>query len=204
MMRKAKSVITYRGAVEGLQEEMYCDHLKKLINNNLNFSKRVNFLFKNSHGGSPTVIVKKAKQNSLNNDNNNVAIYDRDFKRDFIESINLAQEFNIMPAYSNQNSNYFLILHKKFIYKQTTKSDNYEKELIKTYHLDKNSDIKSEESIIKILDQINLEDVKLAMKNINRVNNETKNIQKQIAPNIYEQPFLNILEFLEDIFEKVV
>lgn len=202
-MRKAKNVVTYRGAVEGLQEEMYCDHLKKLINNNIDFSKRVNFLFKNSHGGSPTVIVKKAKQNSLNSDNN-VAIYDRDFKDDFIESINLAKEYNIMSAYSNQNFNYFLILHKKFIYKQTTKSDNYEKELIKTYNLDKNSDIKSKESISKILEQINLEDIKFAIKNINKVNSETERTQKQIAPNIYEQPFLNILEFLEDIFEKII
>ena len=114
-MRKTKSVITYRGAVEGLQEEMYCEHLKRLINNNKEFSKRVNFLFKNNHGGSPTTIVKKAKQNSLNSDNYNVAIYDRDFKDDFIESINLAKKYEIIPAYSNQNFNYVLILHKKYI-----------------------------------------------------------------------------------------
>ena len=203
-MRKIKSVITYRGAVEGLQEEMYCEHLKRLINNNKEFSKRVNFLFKNNHGGSPTTIVKKAKQNSLNSDNYNVAIYDRDFKDDFIESINLAKKYEIIPAYSNQNFNYFLILHKKYIYKQTTKTDNYEKEIIKTYHLDKDADVKSKESITKILEQINLKDVKLAIENIKRVNVETKNIQKQIAPNIFEQPFLNILEFLENIFEKVI
>lgn len=203
-MRKTKSVITYRGAVEGLQEEMYCEHLKRLINNNKEFSKRVNFLFKNNHGGSPTTIVKKAKQNSLNSDKHNVAIYDRDFKDDFIEGINLAKKYEIIPAYSNQNFNYFLILHKKYIYKQTTKTDNYEKELIKTYYLDKDADVKSKESITQILEQINLKDVKLAIENIKRVNVETKNIQKQIAPNIFEQPFLNILEFLENIFEKVI
>ena len=202
-MKKVKNIVTYRGAVEGLQEEMYCEHLKKLINNNENYSKRVNFLFTNNKGGSPTVIVKKAQKKSLNNDNNNVAIYDRDFKEDFIESIHLAEKNNIMPAYSNQNFNYFLILHKKYIYKQTTKEDNYVDELIKTYHLDKNIDVKSREAIVKILEQINLEDIKQAIVNIERVNNETKMTQNQIALKIYEQPFLNIIEFLKDVFEKV-
>ena len=107
-MIKPKSVVTYRGSVEGLQEILYCKHLQKLINESQEFPKRVNFKFENCHGGSPTIIVHKAKKNSLNKDNKNVAIYDRDFKDDFLESINLAKKNNILPAYSNQNFNYFL------------------------------------------------------------------------------------------------
>ena len=53
------------------------------------------------------------QKNSLNKNNKNIAIYDRDFKDDFITNINLAKKHNIIPAYSNQKFNYFLILHKK-------------------------------------------------------------------------------------------
>lgn len=203
-MIKTKNVITYRGAVEGLQEKLYFEHLKDLINNNDSSSKRVNFKFENSQGGSPTVVVRKALKNSLNKDNKSVAIYDRDFKNDFLESIELAQKNKIIPAYSNQNFNYFLILHKKKVYRQTTKEDKYEKELKKTYNLDKNCDLKNRETIEKILSQITLDDIRRVITTIKNVNEQTKQTQKQLANNIYEQPFLNILEFLEDIFEKVI
>lgn len=203
MTTKAKSFITYRGAVEGLQEKMYCEHLQNLINSNNKYSKRVNFIFENCKGGSPTTIVNKAKKNSINSDNKTIAIYDCDFKDDFVKSIKLAEENNIVPAYSNQTFNYFLILHKKYLYKQTTREDMYINDLKETYHLDKNSDVKNRDTIKKILTQIDLKDIKKALKNILRLNEETKKIQKEIAPNIYEQPYLNIVEFLQDVFSKI-
>ena len=202
-MMKTRSVVTYRGSVEGLQEILYCEHLQRLINENEKFPKRVNFKFENSRGGSPTTIVNKAKKNSLNKNNKNIAIYDRDFKDDFITNINLAKKHNIIPAYSNQKFNYFLILHKKYTYKQTTKEDGYINELKNTFHLPKTIDIKSEKGMNLILEQISLDEVENAMENIKKVNEKTKNIQEELAPNIYEQPFLNILEFLEDVFIEI-
>ena len=202
-MTKIKKVITYRGAVEGLQEILYFEHLQELINEEPTFTKRVNFLFKNAAGGSPTNVVKKAQKNILNNDNPNIAVYDRDFKSDFLESIELANKHSIFPAYSNQNFNYFLILHQKYIYRQTTAEDKYENELKEVYHLDKNCDLKSEDTIKKILEQITLDQVKTAIRNAYKINNETKNLQKKLAENIYEQPYLKIVEFVEEILKNV-
>lgn len=123
--------------------------------------------------------MKKTIKYGINEENPNVAVFDRDFKEEFIDGINLAKKNNIYPAYSNQSFNLFLILHKKYLYKPTTKENNYEKELKEVYNLDKNSDIKNEDTINTILKQ------------------------KEIATNIYDEPYLNVSNFLEEVLNEI-
>lgn len=75
-----KTVVTYRGCVEGLQEVLYFNHLQNLINNCDKFNKRVNFNFKNANGGSASKIVHKAKLYS-STDNMKIAVFDHVLKK---------------------------------------------------------------------------------------------------------------------------
>ncbi len=198
-----KAVVTYRGSVEGLQEELYFKHIQELINNSDEFNKRVNFNFKNSNGGSASKIVEKASIYTGTN-NAKIAVFDYDFKKDdFIKAIKLCKNKRIFPAYSNVSFNLFLILHKQDYNKQTTPNDNYLKDLRNAYKLDSKIDIKNETECLKIIEQINLEMVKTAIKRAKIINLESKKYNKEITKDVYEQPFLNINEFLEQVFKEL-
>ena len=199
-MGVARNVITYCGAVEGKQEILYFEHLQNLINEISTFKRRVNFKFKDSKGGSPSDIVKTVRIYS-SMENTKVAVFDHDFKdRDFIKAVKACDEKDIIPAFSIPNFNLFLILHRECCYKQTTPSDKYEKDLKRVFHLEKDSDVKSEETIKKILSQITLDDVKNALRNATIINQRSKENNKPIMKDIYEQPFLNINNFIEKVF----
>lgn len=199
-MGYVKDFITYRGHVEGNQEKLYFEHVQQLINYSSEFKRRVNFNFKTANGGSPLSIVNKVDIYS-SMENTKVAVFDHDFKdRDFIKAVKACDEKDIIPAFSIPNFNLFLILHRECCYKQTTPSDNYEKDLKRVFHLEKDSDVKSEETIKKILSQITLDDVKNALRNATIINQRSKENNKPIMKDIYEQPFLNINNFIEKVF----
>lgn len=195
-----KAVVTYQGSVEGLQEELYFKHIQDLINNSDEFNERVSFKFKNVNGGFASNVVHKAKIYS-SADNLKVAVFDHDFNDDdFIKAINDCKKYHIFPAYSNISFNLFLILHKKDYNKKTTPNDNYLKDLRKVYKIDSKTHTKSEEGCLKIIKQITLEDVKKAIQRAKKVNAESKQYNKEIIEDVYEQPFLNIDSFLEQVF----
>ncbi len=184
-MGYVKDFITYRGHVEGNQEKLYFEHVQQLINYSSEFKRRVNFNFKTANGGSPLSIVNKVDIYS-SMENTKVAVFDHDFKdRDFIKAVKACDEKDIIPAFSIPNFNLFLILHRECCYKQTTPSDNYEKDLKRVFHLEKDSDVKSEETIKKILSQITLDDVKNALRNATIINQRSKENNKPIMKDIY-------------------
>lgn len=198
-----KTVVTYRGCVKGLQEVLYFNHLQNLINNCDKFNKRVNFNFKNANGGSASKIVHKAKLYS-STDNMKIAVFDHDFKEeDFIKAISDCEKYKIFPAYSNISFNLFLILHIKEYNKKTTPHDNYLKDLKNTYKIGSNVDIKSEAGCLKIINQITLENVETAIINAKKINSDSKQYNKKIINNVYEQPYLNINKFLELVFKEL-
>lgn len=201
-----KNVLTYRGACEGLQEELYFKRLEELIMLYDSFSHRVAFRFHNCKGGSPKDIVLQAKKYAVNvNEDMCIAIYDHDFKStSFLESLSLAKKYKVFPAFSIINFNLFLILHKKDYYKTITCKDNYEKDLRKAFGVPKIYDIKSRKAIEFIVNQIGLDDVKIAIERAKKLNEKSKKTQKIIIDDICEQPFLNIHLFLESVLEKLV
>lgn len=199
-----KSYKTYRGAYEGLQEYKYLERVKFLINNCDECTYKVVFNLKNAHGGSPKNVVSVASRNVVGSPKNfRVAIFDYDFKEEnFLEAIRLASKKNIFPAYSIANFNLFLILHKKYYYKPTTLEDNYEKDLKKAYGLLPDADLKQEKNIDIIMDQITLENIKQAIKRAYKVNEQTRKTQNSIGLDIYNQPYLNIHIFLENVLNE--
>ena len=130
-----------------------------------------------------------------------MAIFDHDFKdRDFIKAVKACNKKDIISAFSIPSFNLFLIIHRECCYKQTTPSENYEQDLKRVFKLDKDCDVKSEEVIRKILSQITLDDVKNALHNANIINQRSKENNKTIMKDIYEQPFLNVNYFIEKVF----
>ncbi len=207
-----KGTINYYGVYEGLQEEKYLKHLQFLINQNKDATKRVNFRFTSSNGGGPLYIVQKslksatfANQKELIKNKKIVAIFDYDFKQDFVEALHYGEKHSIILGYSNVNFDLWLLLHKKNFQKKITKTNGYEKELKKVYHLEKDDNIKSEENIEKILNQITLEDVKRAIENarkITKFHEENKDYISSLT-NHYEQPYIKLYEFIAIVLEEV-
>ena len=120
-----------------------------------------------------------------------------------LKQLNFVKIKKIFPAYSNVSFNLFLILHKQDYNKQTTPNDNYLKDLRNAYKLDSKIDIKNETECLKIIEQINLEMVKTAIKRAKIITLESKKYNKEITKDVYEQPFLNINEFLEQVFKEL-
>ena len=207
-----KGTINYYGVYEGLQEEKYLKHLQSLINQNKDAVKRVNFRFSSSNGGGPLYIVQRslksatfANQKELIKNQKIVAIFDFDFKQDFIEALQYGEKHSIVLGYSNVNFDLWLLLHKKNFQKKITKTNGYEKELRRVYHLENGHNIKTEENIEKILSQITLEDVKMAITNAKKIEKfhvETKDYISSLT-NHYEQPYIKLYEFIETVLKDV-
>ena len=71
------------------------------------------------------------------------------------------------------------------------------------FKLDNDCDIKSEETIKKILSQITLDDVKIALCNAAIINKRSKENNKIITKDVYEQPYLSINYFIEKVFDEI-
>lgn len=202
-----KQTRVYHIFVEGQQEELYFKHLQKLVNNENTSKYRVKFCIKNLKGGSPEKMATKTiNTNSVQIDKNiqfaKSLVFDYDFKdEEFRKAINICNKNSLPVFYSIVNFDLWLIFHKKKFNTHINKSDGYVNELIKTYNC--NIDIKSEDSIKKILNQIDLSSIREA---INRAESlEKKNINdKNILfknPLIYNQPNLKIYEFVKSILQ---
>lgn len=203
MVRKR---ITYYGAVEGSEEKIYFAHLSKLINECKLSNKNVYFDFNNAHGGSPSYIVNYARtlvvQDEVVANGRLVAIYDYDYKKpEFLNANDYCKKMHITNFYSIINFDLWILNHKGLYSKCISKCDDYVKDIIKRYNLDKQDDIKNVEIIKKIVNQINLQDVLNAIDNAKKIKaeNEKNNNVLDKKYDIYDQPNLQISEFIERV-----
>lgn len=201
----------YYAYVEGKQEKMYLKHFEALINSCEKRKYNVKINVKDAKGGSPMSIVKVAVNNrELQMDaklkNVKTAIFDYDQKEsEFIESVKTCEKSKIFPAYSIVNFDLWILMHKKEFNRKVKSNIEYKKEIIKEYGLDKNTDIKAQSTIDKILKQINLDDVFLAIKRAKRIESTNKNDRNIMCNNplIFNQPNLEIYKFFESIISEV-
>lgn len=205
--------ITYKGAIEGQQEQLYFEHLQKLIYDDTHIKKKAVFNFAMAFGGSPMSVAEKANRSVALDDIKRlklnrqlIAVYDYDFKKEnFIKAIKYCEKSGIVCAYSNVNFDLWILIHKKKnFYKKINKCSGYEDELRKEFNLFLDEDIKEEKAIYKILKQITLEDVKNAVNEAKKI--EQKNIENcntiSSLINVYNQPALGIGKFVEEVLMK--
>lgn len=104
------------------------------------------------------------------------------------------------------NFDLWLLLHKKQFKKIVTDNEGYVDEIRKEYHLDSTADIKTEQNIIKILSQIEIMDIKRAIKNAKEIMNDKLEVDKICAKknfSYYPNPAMNIQDFLEELFNEL-
>lgn len=156
----------YRCVVEGQQEDLYLQHLAKLITK---FPQTV-VKFNISEGNAYELTKSYVEYDSA-------CLFDYDFNKPEFES-NLTtcatlnrrnqkkgkkQSARVYHAYTSVCFDLWLVLHKKDYFAPVSTNDAYVKDVIELYGLPKGADIKNKKVIETILSQITLDDVKSAI-----------------------------------------
>lgn len=205
--------LNYFCVVEGQQEKMYLNRLAKLLSD---FPKRtVTF--------NPVIDnAERLRRNYVEYDC--VCLFDNDFKQiEFERSIKTCLELDakkskkakqnsgsrVWHAYSHICFDLWLALHKEFIGRPANSTGEYIPDVIRLYNLAKDSDIKQEKVIERIINQIELHDVKRAISYAKRIRNsklqEDKHVikTKDIDYTYYSDPDFSIDTFIEDVMNKM-
>lgn len=197
---------TYLCICEGQQEEMYLNHLAYLIKD---FPSRVVKL--------NTIIDRPFRLNKTYEESDSAAIFDYDFndvefKRnlelcDKLDSLNKSKKRikgkRVYHAYSNVNFDLWLILHKEDFNRPVFKNDSYLLDLKRAYGLGSRGNIKSENTIKKILEQINLENIKEAIIRADKIREAKINSDKMIigSTEYYTNPDFSLHEFIKIVLK---
>ncbi len=184
----------YRCFYEGLQEEMYFDHIaKKVKEANPNISLKFKKLAK----------LKTLEKSST--DVPKIAVFDYDLNKvDFESKVKLCNETRIL--YSNLNFDLWLVLHKKQYRRTVQNNKAYIDEIRNLYNLSNNTNIKAKGNIQKILDKIELIDVKRAIENAKEIMKEKMEEDKIYVKrnfSYYTNPSMSINEFFKELFEDI-
>lgn len=173
---------------------MYFDHIaKKVKEANPNISLKFKKLAK----------LKTLEKSST--DVPKIAVFDYDLNKvDFESKVKLCNETRIL--YSNLNFDLWLVLHKKQ-YRRTVQNNNaYIDEIRNSYNLPNNTNIKAKGNIQKILDKIELIDVKRAIENAEEIMKEKMEEDKIYVKrnfSYYPNPSMSINEFFKELFEDI-
>lgn len=184
----------YRCFYEGQQEEMYFDHIaKKVKEANPNISLKFKKLAK----------LKTLEKSST--DVPKIAVFDYDLNiAEFESKVRLCNETRIL--YSNLNFDLWLLLHKKQYRRTVQNNSAYVDEIRNAYNLTNNANIKAKTNMQKILDQIELVDVKRAIENADEIMKgkmEEDKIYVKRNFSYYPNPSMSINEFFKDLFEDI-
>ena len=184
----------YRCFYEGQQEEMYFDHIaKKVKEANPNISLKFKKLSK----------LKTLEKSST--DVPKIAVFDYDLNiAEFESKVKLCNETRIL--YSNLNFDLWLLLHKKQYRRTVQNNSAYVDEIRNAYNLTNNANIKAKTNMQKILDQIELVDVKRAIENAGEIMKGKKEEDKIYVKrnfSYYPNPSMSINEFFKDLFEDI-
>ncbi len=207
-MKRTK--IQYYAAIEGEQEKVYLKHFQKLVNSCDRASYDININVKCSNGGGPLAICKNANRlvtfankKQIIKEERMAAIFDYDFKEDFTDAIAYCELNHLMSAYSNVNFDLWLLLHKTYYTKAIANNDGYVTDIKKVFGV--KGSIKSLDNIVKIVNSLTLDDVKMAIKNAQKIAAD-KAKSGEALPGLlthYTQPYVQIHLFIAKILRDV-
>lgn len=181
----------YRCYYEGEQEKKYFEHISKKV-------REIN----------PSISLKFKKVNKLkvldesSTDVPKIAVFDYDLnQQEFEKKVKICKRTRIL--YSNLNFDLWLLLHKKQFGKTVIENDDYIDEIRREYNLEATSDIKTASNISRILSQIEISDVKVAIQNAQEIMNKKLDSDKIYVKrnfSYYNNPSMSIHEFFEELF----
>lgn len=186
---------TYYCLCEGQQEKMYLEHLSSLLKTD---SRKVTF---NCVLGDAENLYRYKSYEP-----EKVVLFDHDGKQEnFEKQIRLCTKNNAHMAYSNLNFDLWLVLHSEDFkgVGPAQKNDAYKEKVRKFYRLAEDADIKQKKIIEKILKQINLESVKKAIHNAEKIRRLKTECEKHRVGDCvwYDNPDFSIDVFLRNALE---
>lgn len=189
---------------EGQQEQMYLDHVARLIKDHP--KKVVTF---NAIVESPRQLGKRYENYDA------AALFDYDHNDlEFQHNVSTCDDLNrkhkssrqdngrcIFHAYSSVNFDLWLILHKEDFHRCVMRNDAYIPEVRRIFGLKSTDDIKNKEVMGRILNQITLEDVRTAIRRADIIRDrKLESDQMKIGNSIvYPNPDFSIHEFLKTV-----
>lgn len=184
----------YRCFFEGQQEKMYFEHIARKVKEvSPNISLKFNAMEK--------LLTLERSSTSVPK----IAVFDYDMNKvDFENKVKICKNTKVL--YTSLNFDLWLLLHKIEFNKNVQSNKSYIKPIRAEYKLEKDANIKSKSNMEKILDQIELEDIKQAIRNSEEIMNgkleEDKiNIKKGFY--YYDNPSMNINKFFKQLFEEL-
>jgi len=181
-MTELKKSLQYFFSVEGFNEEWYFEHLQKLINNSTEISYKVDFRVKIEKSPVsrmksitiPTFGNQKIKVFHISDYESNDKIHQNQFYGilDELKSINTKNSnYKFELGYSNFAFELWLLLHKEYNFTSLLHRDDYTKPLNNAYGTNfvRIKENKHREPFHKLLSQIELSDVKRALKNAEKI-----------------------------------
>lgn len=178
---------------DGLQEEKYFKHISKKLTE---YDREITVKF-NKIKKLPTL----EKQSS---DLKKVAFFDYDRNRVEFERKVLTCK-KTKPYYENLNFDLWLLLHKQQYSCCVTNNDDYVGAVRAAYNLPINADIKTENNIDKILNQIELSDIEFAINNAKEIMAGKDERDRRYVNKFfyYDNPSMNIHEFIDELLKEV-
>lgn len=163
--KERKPELLYIIGCEGInQERLYFLKLQQLINAIPTRKYNVLFDFAEPYGGNPRCVVERAVNKSIGK-SNKAALFDYDnMQKQYEEAIDLAFDHSIEVGYTNYCFDLWLLLHKEASPPKVSHQDDYARYIKVAYGLSASDNIKEKKIVELILNQIELTDIKFAIK----------------------------------------
>ena len=205
----------YYFSVEGETEKLYLKRLQSIINNTLESQYNVDLYSKIEKDPCSYVkqlsIINKTKVIHIIDKESEIPLHKEEFKKslDKMKEAEKLKKIEYQLAYSNFTFELWLILHKCDCFNSLNNRKDYLSYINKVYNKNFQSlkDYKKEENLKKILDELNIDDVKNAViraKLITEKNfQEKKGKKEEYKGYIFynENPSLSIHEIIEQILK---
>lgn len=195
---------TYLCVCEGQQEVMYLKHLASLLKQ---MPQRI-VTFNTSEGTARKLMKTYTEYD-------NACLFDYDFEetqfKDNIEICTSLQRKSsiskngkkVYHAFSNVNFDLWLVLHKENFSRPVTSNDAYVASVRRLYSLPTTNDIKCKDAMDKILSQITLTDVKMAIARTDKIRSAKLMTDRHVIGSIeyYDNPDFSLHEFLKIVLK---
>lgn len=182
----------FRCFFEGQQEEMYFAYFGRKVRE---IYPNISLKFKK--------VAKLITLEKMTTDVPKLAVFDFDLnKQKFEKKVKICNNTRIL--YSNLNFDLWLLLHKEQFRRNVQTNDAYVDLVRSNYNLAANANIKTKSSMDKILGQIEIKDIKNAVKNAEEIMNdklETDKIYVKRNFSYYHNPSMSINEFFKELFK---
>ena len=196
----------YRAFCAGQQEKLYLEHLAQLLTVRVPNSQLSCIIRFDCSIASPQQLYKERSSNQTT-----ICLFDFDNNQTEFESSLQAcikcatKEKAVFHSYSSMCFDLWLLLHKTDYTKSVYYPDDYIKNVISAYGLTKGIDIKNEDTIKVMIEQITIDDVKDAVIRAERIR---RNAEQNGVPHIvagkyryYDNPDLSLQVFVRKLLE---